>query len=385
MSRSLVKILLMNDRSKKLLLISWVNPNFLPPVREMAKVFKASAYQIDLITTNINFPLDSGLYSSVKYVDFHKNQSAVKRQLQKIAFIRKVKKFKSNYRKILVFDNYSLLAAICTYNKKSIFYNILELFDYSRKLFFRSPFDTTVALLSKFILTRGLDYSLPSPQRIQWIERRFPDLSNHSQLLYNAPFVSDNCLNRSSFSKDRNSLPVIIHTGGVTPTRCVQELISGFEAMKQGARLVITNLNDSHYSNEIKNQVALSCKKELIETFEFLSGERLVALRNEAAIGVCFTKGDTYDTKNIAPNKIGEYLSYGLYSLVNRNSYYDVFENSPIIKSVDSLSPKEIAAALDLLVIQHIDGKNSFDFQSVLKWYNMKSQIAKTPQLSYLL
>lgn len=361
---------------KRVLLLSWVNPNLVPPVIAVIRVLQSSGYDIHLITTDSSKRIHGVEESQVDFVEFKALDPFWTRQLAKLHYFKLVRRTSKIYKRAIVFDNVSFVSARVILNQSSVFYNLLELFDISFWRWIKSPLDSLLGLLSIFLLRRTPHgfFSLPSIGRIDWFAKQYGVERSKIALIYNTPFVNQNLLEQLEKKQYNNSKPIILHTGGVNDTRSVLELVAGFERMALCAKLVITNVDQSPYCIQIKSYVANSPRREDINLHHFLPYSDLEALRQISAIGVCLMKPNNFDSINIAPNKVGEYLASGLFLLVSENRYYEPFKKSGLIVQAKTLEPLELGALLDELVEKIKSVKDTRRHQEVLAWYSMNKQ-----------
>lgn len=362
--------------SKKVLILSWVNPNLVPPVISIIQVLQSNGHDVHVITTDSSKEIPGLEKIKVSYVEFSSSDPFLTRQQSKINYFLLIKHYSENYSRVIVFDNISFVSARVLFSHDSIFYNLLELFDVSSKQWFKSPLDTLLGFLTVILIRKSVHsfYSLPSIQRINWFSNRYRVNSSKIKLIYNTPFVSPILVKELQKKSYNQSTPTIIHTGGVNNTRSVLELVMGFEAMKLPAKLVITNMSQTPYCLDLQKHVLNSHRRNDISLQQFLTYSELVDLRHIASIGVCLMKPNNFGSINIAPNKVGEYLSSGMFVLVTKNPYYEPFKGSGLIVEAETLEPNDISSRLDELVGKVQKSGDAALHLDVLSWYSMNQQ-----------
>lgn len=366
----------------KILLISWVNPLLLPPVIALAKALQERGINVEILTTDWGMSENKLPGIRMYYISYSPTQSFIKRQLAKVVFFNTIRKLRTSVEKVLVFDNLSYCFSRLFFKSRDVFYNILELFNPSNKFYYKTPLtaiydNITISLLRN---TAFENFSLPSVERRDWFCKEYKLNANNFSVILNAPFIDSDNIKFIKSKKHSQKAPLIIHTGGVNATRSVLELVKGFCLMEEEAVMVLTNISNSEYCNDLKNYVANSSERERIHLKQFLSIEELEDLRRSADIGVCLMNSNGIDSELIAPNKVGEYLGYGLHILVTDNPYYHTttLNTNDFVHAVKQNDPELISLCLDEIVrLIKTEEKSLQQYLRTLDQYSMNSQASR--------
>src|SRR6185312_3725894 len=107
--------------------------------------------------------------------------------------------------------------------------------------------------------------------------------------------------------------PIVIHTGNVTSTQAVAELVDSVAYWPRNVCLVLTNVGNRPYAQEICCRAAASPRAADILLLSLLPRGQMLELQRLSTVGACFLRpGDNLESSMPAPNKVGEYLHAGL-------------------------------------------------------------------------
>jgi hypothetical protein len=367
-----------------ILFLTLVHPDFLPPVYASAQVLASKGYHIDIYTFESEAPekFNAGSGIRINIIGKHAgtfNQRAAARKKfdeQVAAYVTETRP-----KAIICFCEFSYLTALKHYPNIPVMYFALELVDFAIKNLFRSPFSTIRSWQATSQLHKAKYICTPSYERSGWLAGRYA-LQIIPDTVLNAPFISHDFHLTKQYTTTllpghfRNKVK-ILNTGGVNGTRSVKELVLGFEKSSSDTCLVITNVGQSAYSNEIRSLVDRSARKNDILLLGTVSRKDLIELQQSCDIGICLMKlQDGFDARMIAPNKVGEYFYSGLLVLGMNTPYFHQFIPYNITQLVDEPDPDQIAAALDRLsnlVAQ--SGYHSRIELCLREWYNMGRQM----------
>jgi glycosyltransferase involved in cell wall biosynthesis len=223
----------------------------------------------------------------------------------------------------------------------------------------------------------------PSAERAAWLVGR-TGLNRLPTVVLNSPARA---LARAASSADaiERLLPpqmrdrrLVIHTGGLSPSRAVAEFTASVEYWQSDAVLVVTNVGESRYAKEVRQVAAKSQRRDDIVLLPQLSREDMLGLQRVAAIGLNLMPSDSnLDIMFPAPNKIGEYLHAGLLVVASRSGFTERLADRGIAILTHSLDPQEIARAVDEGVCRTRTGDTRAMALSIAhEWYCMDVQLA---------
>lgn len=331
--------------NKKILLLTLVHPDFLPPVYAVAQVLRDCGYPIHILTFDSFVPAKLDLGTNIELETLGNHYSANTRQRIKLRnnFIKRARELsKEDPQAIISFCPFSFNCGVSIKNNLPLIYIALEIADFVFAEFMKSPL-SNFRNLRTFQKIRNADLlATPSLQRSAW-------LAGRCRLTY-LPYTILNTSYRSpvppedSYETFRRLVPasflnkkIVLYTGAVNSQQCTLELVQAFDRANDGnSALIITGIKDNEYAAQVK-QAAESCaSKDRIQLLPYLTRTEMLSLQSNAAIGVYLTKEyyNRIQSKMIAPNKVGEYMDKGLYLLGIDNDYLKPFE----MKGIASLS-----------------------------------------------
>lgn len=360
----------------KIILATYTHPDFLPPVYEFYSVLTKQGHDVRIISSEsdaqeslqhnyqmltIKNTFGSGALQKIKY------RTELEGIFMKEASLAEI---------VISFCEVSFLMidkAHKAHNFRHLHHS-LEMYSVSFTDFKRSPLSTLRKLRYLNRIKNCEFVSTPSYERSGWFTAicKFKTPTN---TILNCQYIDESdILNLKDKVSRKGGTTTIVHTGGVNDTRSVFELVAAFhEAQIPNTKLIITNVRDNTYCKTIREYVS----KHTITNIELLgpvSREELVEIQKNADIGICFMKqGQALDSKMLAPNKIGEYLKYGLSIIATDAPYYDIFTKSIFLVN-DIKNKSDVVSSLKLAV-QSIENSSKNNNIEILKWYNMEYQM----------
>jgi hypothetical protein len=370
--------MLKEKNGKKILLLTLVHPDLLPPVYAIAQVLRDAGYSIHILTFDsiVPFPkgslrtvLDLGSNIILESAGRHYDAGAIER-------IRLRNKFKK--RALQLAKDKSLPIAIgtvisfCPFSfhtgiiiksrfKIPLLYHALELSDFPKgslwdmlSAFLRSPLSNYRNLRALQALSKADIIATPSVQRSAWLAGR-GHLSIMPYTILNTAYLSAQ-LQADSYDTFRKLVPanfpdkkMILYTGAVNADTCILELIRAFELVNDGqSALIINGLKDDEYAAKIKLAVSECTSKNRILLLPYLTRDKVMALQEHAHIGASLMRGtgNNLQSKMVAPNKVGEYMAKNLLILGITNDYLRPFEMMGMAVLSPSPEPVDMAIAI---------------------------------------
>jgi len=343
--------------NKKILLFTLVHPDFLPPVYAIAQVLRDERYDIHILTFDSFVPanLDIGNNIQVESVGKHHGIGLQQRlQLRNKYTARAGKLAEEQPAAIMAFCAFSFLCALKVKKNMPVIYHAIEVADFIPSLFMKSPLSHINNWRALQNIYKADLVATPSVQRSAWLAGR-SHLNFLPHTILNTAYLSQKD-EPGTYSIFKEIVPtalhgkkIILYTGAVNQHLCIMELVQAFELLHdEQSALIITGIKDNPYCNEIKDFVAKSKSGIRIKLFPYITRAEMLALQANAEIGVCLAReyDDNVESKMMAPNKVGEYLSKGLYLLGVNSEYMMPFKIKGIASLTASLSPTDISTAL---------------------------------------
>ncbi|MGQ0713204.1 MAG: hypothetical protein ACT4PJ_05675 [Gemmatimonadaceae bacterium] len=170
---------------------------------------------------------------------------------------------------------------------------------------------------------------------------------------------------------------IVIHTGGVTATRCVNELVSSVAHWRTDAALVVTNVGDTPYSRMVRATARASARSESIVLLPLLARAEMIALQRAASVGISLLRGEELDTMLPAPNKIAEYVHAGLLVVTSQSSFTERIAERGLAVLTESLEPCALSKGIDAALARCRDSDTrSLALRAARQWYCMDVQLA---------
>ena len=342
---------------KKLLLLTLVHPDFLPPVYAMAQTLRDEGYAIHILTFDsfVASETDLGTQIVIESVGRHNVPSLLKRLRLRKKFARRASEIlKEDVVAVIAYCPFSYVTALEIGKSRPVLYMAMEMSDFFWKRFFESPVSYLNNLNTLRSLTKAALVATPSVQRSAWLAGRC-HLGFLPKTILNTAYLPAGAP-ESTYETFRGIVPphflnkkIILYTGSVHERLCVLELVKAFDLLQDDScALLITGVNDNPYGNEIRKFAESSRTKKNIHLLPFVPRAEMLALQVNAHIGVCLVREyeDKVASKMIAPNKVGEYLLSGLYLLGVNGLYMSQFENRSIASLAQSPLPADICTAM---------------------------------------
>lgn len=344
---------------QKILLLTLVHPDFLPPVYAFAQVLRDKGYQIDIITFDsyVPAPFDIGENISVISAGKYHIRSLTRKWQLRRKFISIVKKYADDAALIISFCPFSFLAGLKVNKAKPHIYVALELYDFIFRQLLTSPLTSVRNFLTLKKVHKASKIITPSIQRSAWLAGR-AKLANMPDTIHNTPY-HDPAAEKSNGQNDINHLvpenlrnqKTFLYTGRLNDMYCIKELLEAFSKFDKDAVLIITGIREEEsYSKELLKLHATLPNKDRIILLSLVTRNDLIALQNYGDVGICFIREFNNDIEKqmAAPNKVGEYLAQGLYVLGNENPYMKQFQYSGVATLVKNITPSDILVALNI-------------------------------------
>ena len=345
-----------DTKKRKVLLLTLVHPDFIPPVYSVAQVLRDEGYAIHILTFDSYVPahLDIGTGIEIESVGRHHDLSLGKRLAVRRKYKQRARQLaEENPRAIICFCAFTYLCGLKVRNKIPLIYHALEVADFIMKLFLRSPLSHFNNLRAIKKLSEASLVVTPSVQRSAWLAGR-AHVESMPVTVLNTAYLKDK--DEDSYEQYKQIIPatfldkkVILYTGAVNAHLCTTELVQAFDLVNdQDAALIITGIKDNDYCAGIKQFVSKSRAAARIQLFPYLARTEMLALQANAAIGVCLAReyNDNLESKMMAANKVGEYLARGLYLLGVNNEYLLPIKMKGIASLAESVSPADISNAM---------------------------------------
>ncbi|MFN8437416.1 MAG: hypothetical protein U0V72_07195 [Cytophagales bacterium] len=364
----------------KIALLTYTHPDFFPPVYEFYTVLKEEGHEPFIVSVQ-SYVEDSPASSYKMYTvaNTFSNSFWGRMNYRKALENTTHKCFETEKPNLVIsFCEVSFLLAHKLVKTYAIphFHNSLEVYAYKISDFKRSFLSTYRRYVYLKNVNKAQFVSCPSYERAGLLTSA-GNFSTAVHTILNCQAINSDDLEfvrQKSKNKPQNT--VFIHTGGVNHTRSVLELVQGFhQANMPQTELWITNVKDNDYGLQIKKFIETQ-QLTHIKILGTVSREELIALQKQAHIGICFMKPHKgLGSQLLAPNKIGEYLKYGMNIVTVDMPYMDLFSKGFVkvnnIENIHEVSEKLQEA---LRLFQNQDSEEIID---ILAWYNMKYQMRK--------
>lgn len=370
--------------ARDILSISLVHPDYLPPLYAIAQVLRDGGYAVHHFSFASPVPgrMALGPHIDLQVIGSHSG-SAIERALARRRLGRTVARWAREHEPaaILAACPFSFLLGLRVRRPGiPLIYFAFEVSDWSWRDIARSPANARRNWRT-FRRLRDADLvCAPSPERAGWLAGR-ARLDRVPITVLNAPY-GGNALHtethRSSLVPDRfRGRPIVIHTGNVSATQCVIELVESVVHWPKNACLIVTRVGDSDYAGEVRRRVAMSPRGADILLLPAVAREELLALQAEATIGVCLLReGDNLSSALPAPNKVGEYLHAGLLVLGARMRYFDQLERAGVAVLAETVTPEGIGRAVTrALERSSVEDVRSTVMRVARSWYRMDVQL----------
>jgi hypothetical protein len=374
-------------KTGKILLLTLVHPDFLPPVYAVAQVLRDLGYQINILTFDSFVPaeFDLGNNITLESIGKHYDVNTVQRINLRTKFMKRAKKLTEEHPlAIISFCPFSFNCGLKIKNKIPLIYIALEIADFIFPDFLKSPLSFYRNLRTFQNINKADLVATPSLQRSAWLAGRCR-LNFLPYTILNTSYLSAQ-KTESSYDTFKELVPadflnkkIVLYTGAVNNQLCTKELIQGFELLNdEQSALAITGIKENQYCNELKTIADKSPAKNRIKLFPYLTRTQMLALQSNSDIGVYLSKEyyNKIQSKMIAPNKVGEYMEKGLYLLGIENDYLKPFEMKGIASLAASIKPCDVSNAIKhaLVAVSEKDYKDKIK-QFVDEYFCMQKQL----------
>ncbi len=330
----------------KLLLLTLVHPDFLPPVYATAQSLRDLGYDIHILTFDSFVPSEYHLGNniSLELLGRHFSAGTFERISLRNKFTSRAKELTRNSTKaIIAFCPFSFQCGLKVKGNLPVIYSALEISDFKLNEFLRSPLSNYRNLQAIRHMKKADLITTPSIQRSAWLAGRC-HLDVLPQTILNCAYFAevDEQPYRDTYRKlvppDFWDKKVVLYTGAVNDEHCILEAIQAFDIVNDtGSALVITGIKDTPYCEQVKKLAATAHSTARIKLLPYVTRLEMESLQANACIGLCLEKEVQTSIRSqlIAPNKTGEYLAKGLYVVGNSNEYMQLLR----LNNVASLTP----------------------------------------------
>lgn len=343
--------------NKKILLLTLVHPDFLPPVYATGQVLRDLGLSIHILTFDSFVPaqLNLGENITVESVGNHYSAGLTERLRLRRKFMARASELVTEGPiAIISFCPFSFMCGLKIKKNIPLAYLVLEIADFILPVFFNSPLSNLRNLQALKNIHKADFLATPSIQRSAWLAGRC-HLTSMPHTILNTSYLpekddgTDYETYKTLVPPDFLDKKVILYTGAVNEEHCIMELVRAFDLVNdENSALVITGIKDNEYCNRIKKIVIKSNCENRIKLLPYVTRAQMLSLQANANIGVCLQKEyqDSVRTKMIAPNKVGEYLYKNLFILGIASDYFIPLEMQGIAALSTSSTPVEISKAL---------------------------------------
>lgn len=343
---------------KKILLLTLVHPDFLPPVYAAAKVLRDEGYFVDIVTFESLVPTSysAGENIVVTTAGNYNNQPFFKRlALRKSFYSISRSKLSADTAMIISFCPFSFLCAQKVRGTVPHAYLALEVNNIWAEPLLSSPLNNLRAWKTFKQLHAASIVATPSIQRSAWLAG-VSKLQVMPFTIQNASYFEKHIYNDAHQHLD-DLLPatfrdkvLCVYTGRLNENYRIIELLQAFDKLDDDeVVLAVTGLkeNDDYCRRLIEVYDGLK-QKERVALLPIVPRHQMVALQQVAHIGVCFLheSDELFETRMAAPNKVGEYIANGLYTLGNQIEYMIQFQSAGVATLVKGTTEEDIYTGL---------------------------------------
>ncbi len=362
--------------SKKILLLTLVHPDFLPPVYAIGQVLRDQGYDIHILTFDSYVPseFDLGAGIIVESVGKHHGVGLAERLKLRRKYTKRAKQLVGEKPLAIIAGcAFTFLCGLKIKGRTPLVYHAIEVADFIMGLFLKSPISHFNNLLALRRVHKADLVATVSVQRSAWLAGRC-HLEFMPYSILNTAYLPAKAADNDydTFKKivpvDFPGKKIMLYTGAVNSHLCTMELVEAFDLVNdEGSALVITGIKDNPYCNEIKVFVEKCRNKDRIKLLPYVTRAEMLALQANSDIGVCLAKeyDDNVESKMMAPNKVGEYLAKGLYLLGIKNEYLMQFKMKGIASLSASPEPGDISVAIKEALVA-VDNK---EYKAVIRGF----------------
>jgi hypothetical protein len=365
--------------------LSLVHPDFLAPLYSISRVLRDEGYLVDIFSFcshaggAVSLPPEVTLHDCGTHGGTASQRLAARRRFRQAVSLFVAKRQPAA---IIASCPFSLLEARRFACGAPIVYFAFELYDPSLGTFFRSPASCMRNRRALRAARTATVVCTPSDERSNWLERR-AQLPLRPMTVLNAPYRGQNESTddarhaaRSLLPEAWMSRPIVIHTGNVTSTQAVAELVDSLEYWPRNACLVLTNVGDGPYANEVRRRANASSRSADILLLSLLPRGQMLELQRLATVGACFLRpGDNLESSMPAPNKVGEYLHAGLVICGLDTPFMQMVARKGVAVLAPSLDAKSIGCSVTAALEQaSVPSMRDRVVGVARSWYSMEVQ-----------
>jgi hypothetical protein len=347
----------MADTKQKVLLLTLVHPDLLPPVYAIAGVLRDEGFRVHILTFDslAANSINPGANISIESAGRHHGLGLRQRLSVRRKYTARAKELCAGGQDALIaFCAFSFVCGLNVKGSIPLVYHALEMSDFLWGSIRRSPLSMVNNLIALRRVKEADLVTTPSAQRAAWLAGRC-HLTVMPETVLNTTYLEQR-KNIDTLTTYQTLVPehirrhkTILYMGSVNSQNCVHELVAAFcSSTRKDSSLLVAGMKDNSYCNEIRAMVAASNCADRIMLFPFIAGADKDALQAHADIGVCLAR-ETSDpeSKMTAPNKVGEYLAKGLYLLASETEYMKIFGVLGMASLSKEPTARSISRALD--------------------------------------
>lgn len=369
----------------RVLVLSLVHPDFLAPLYSVSRVMRDEGYVVDIFSFSskaggtVSLPPEISLHDCGVHAGSAAQRLAARRRFRQ-AVARSVAEHVPAA--IIASCPFSLLEARRVAHGVPVVYFAFELYDPSLGGILRSPASRLRNWRALRTVRAATIVCTPSAERSAWLERR-ANLRRRPMTVLNAPYRAQNESTEEARRTAGNLMPaawhrrpMVIHTGNVSSTQAVAELVDSLVYWPSTACLVLTNVGDSPYAAEIRRRVARSPRVSDVALLPLLPRGQMLELQRLATVGACFVRpGDNLESSMPAPNKVGEYLHAGLVIAGLDTPYMQMVAQRGAAVLASSLEARSVGDTIAAAIEQaSMPSTRNHILETARSWYSMEVQ-----------
>jgi len=377
-----------NATASHVLILSLVHPDFLAPLYSISQVLRDHGHFVDLFCFSSPAKGKVELRKGITIHDYGAHAgNALQRYRQRRRLALGARDWMAAHQATAVFAScpFSLLLGLRIAGRRvPVVYISFEVYEPRLTNVFRSPATTVRNWRARRAVSAATVVCAPSEQRARWLQQQ-AQLSRLPIVLLNAPYGQGASVTHQQRLALRTELVpatlrgkrLVLHTGKVSATQGVLELVESVQHWPDDAALVVTRMASDDYCWAVRDSAAKSVRRTDIALLPMLSREDMLALQSISDIGVCLLREGTNLTTDLpAPNKVGEYLHAGLFVVGTQSAFLAELERRGIALSVTSLNPEAVARGVSeaLERVAKADWPSKVRDQ-VNRWYRMEVQL----------
>lgn len=374
---------------KKVLLLTLVHPDYLPPVYAIAQVIRDEGYDVHILTFDPFAPStpDMGDHATLESVGKHHGIGLMQRlSIRRKYTVRAHELVADGPVAIISFCAFTLLCGLKVKKQQPLVYHSLEMSDFMWSAIKRSPLSMVNNWRALKKVHKADMIATPSAQRSAWLVGRrqlhfMPYTVLNTVYLPPVPPPSHEDMFRTMLPPEHRGKKVVLYMGAVNAQNCVIDLVRAFGAVNDvNSVLLVAGMKENEYCDEVR-RVAVSAPGCIgrVVFFNFMKGDEKNALQSNSDIGVCLSneRRDNAESMMTSPNKVGEYLAKGLYLLASDTEYMRPFMFKGVAALTASSSVEDIATAMRT-ALQAVENKGYKEtIHNFVKDYYCMQQQAK--------